>query len=121
MNERKKLCDLDAIPDHGASAVQVESATGGFELILLREGNQVFAYHNECPHAGRKLDYAPGQFLVKDRRIICAAHGASFAVATGNCLGGPARNGLAALVVEVEDGVVFLGQVGVTTPHRPPT
>lgn len=108
MNERKKLCDLDAIPDHGATAVTVESADGGFELILLREGDQVFAYHNECPHAGRKLDYAPGQFLVKDRRIVCAAHGASFAVDSGNCLGGPARNSLAALVVEVVDEAVYL-------------
>ncbi len=108
MNESasRVLCRLEDIPDGDAIGVHVPSASGGFDLILLRSGNRVFAYHNECPHAGRNLDYAPGRFLVRDGRIICAVHGATFAVDSGACVGGPCRNGLVAMPVEVRDGVV---------------
>lgn len=107
MNEASPLCRLDEIPDGGAIGVTIESSTGGFGLILLREGEQVFAYHNECPHAGRPLDYAPGRFLVKESRLVCAAHGATFAVTSGACLGGPCRSGLVGVPVRVEGDRVF--------------
>ena len=108
MNDSTPLCRLEDIPDGGARAAHVDSATGGFELILLRQGDRVFAYHNECPHAGRRLDYAPGQFLVSEGRIVCAAHGATFRVDSGACLGGPCSNGLAGLPVTLVDGEVRL-------------
>ncbi|MBN8482288.1 MAG: Rieske (2Fe-2S) protein [Xanthomonadales bacterium] len=111
MDGQRILCRLDDVPDGGAIAVPVDSATGGFELIVLRAGRRVFAYHNECPHAGRALDYVPGRFLVKDGRITCAAHGATFAVDTGACVGGPCRNGLLAVPVSVlaDDAVAVVG------------
>ena len=112
MGGQHALCRLDDIPDGGAIAVQVDSATGGFGVILLREGARVFGYHNECPHAGRPLDFVPGRFLVKDRRIVCAAHGATFAVDSGDCLGGPCRNGLVRVPVAVEDGLVVASANG---------
>jgi nitrite reductase/ring-hydroxylating ferredoxin subunit len=102
------LCRVEDIPDGDAIGVRVPSSSGGFELILLRLGERVFAYHNECPHAGRNLDYAPGRFLVRDARIICAVHGATFAVDSGACIGGPCRNGLVAMPIEVVDGEVRL-------------
>jgi nitrite reductase/ring-hydroxylating ferredoxin subunit len=109
MSVSKSLCRLDAIPDAGAIAVDVESSTGGFSLILLRQGAKVFAYHNECPHAGRRLDWAPGQFLIESGQLICAAHGASFFIESGHCYAGPCRGvGLAAVRVEVIDGQVCL-------------
>ena len=104
------LCRFADIPDGDAIAVHVPSATGGFELILLRRGERVFAYHNECPHAGRNLDYAPGRFLVRDGRITCAVHGATFAVESGACVGGPCRNGLVPMPVVVLSGEVVLGK-----------
>jgi nitrite reductase/ring-hydroxylating ferredoxin subunit len=102
------LCRVADIPDGGAIGVHVPSSTGGFDLILLRVGDRVFAYHNECPHAGRNLDYAPGQFLVTDARIVCAVHGATFAVESGACLGGPCRSGLVGMPVEVVGGEVWV-------------
>lgn len=104
-----RLCRLEDIPDGGAAAVEVESASGGFSLILLRDGEAVRAFHNECPHAGRRLDWAPGKFLLKDRVLVCAAHGAAFDAGSGACLGGPCRGqGLVALPVRVEGGEVRL-------------
>ncbi len=110
MNEpgARALCRLDDIPDGGAIGVSVPSATGGFDLIVMRRGERAFAYHNECPHAGRNLDYAPGQFLVREGRITCAVHGATFGVESGACLGGPCRSGLVAMPVEVVDGEIRL-------------
>lgn len=104
----KALCRLDDIPDGGAIAADIDSATGGFSLILARRGDSVLAYHNECPHAGRRLDWSPGKFLIKDGNVICAAHGATFELATGAALAGPCRSGLVALPVHLRDGVVYL-------------
>lgn len=109
MDVRKALCELGQIPDGGACGVEVPSSTGGFELILTRAGDRVAAFHNECPHAGRRLDYAPGKFLIEKDTLICAAHGAVFGIHDGHCLGGPCRgSGLRALPVEVIDGHVYL-------------
>lgn len=109
MSVRKTLCRLDAIADGGAIAVDVASSTGGFSLILLRQGGAVFAYHNECPHAGRRLDWAPGKFLIENGQLICASHGASFYIESGRCHAGPCRGaGLAAVPVQVLDGEVCL-------------
>ncbi|HEY0180926.1 MAG TPA: Rieske 2Fe-2S domain-containing protein [Dokdonella sp.] len=108
MDDAKTLCRLEDIPDRDAIALTAALDDGASELVVLRDGARAFAYHNECPHAGRRLDYAPGRFLVRDGRLICAAHGATFAVEGGACLGGPCRSGLVAVAVEVVDGDVRL-------------
>ncbi|MCK9540373.1 Rieske (2Fe-2S) protein [Dokdonella sp.] len=114
MSRSAALCRLDDIPDGDAIGVQLADGAGGADLILLRQGERVFAYYNECPHAGRNLDYAPGRFLVRNGRITCAVHGATFEVDGGACCGGPARSGLVALQVEVVAGAVHL--LGETVP-----
>lgn len=58
-------------------------------LILCRIDGVAHAYANVCPHAGRRLDWAPGQFLLDRGRLVCAAHGACFALDTGLCVSGP--------------------------------
>lgn len=60
-------------------------------IIVLRNEGVLHVYHNQCPHQGRRLDYAPGQFLCNKGILICAAHGASFALNTGVCIQGPCR------------------------------
>ena len=69
MNDNPIFCRLEDIPDGGAIAVDVESSTGGFNLMMVRQGERVYAYHNECPHAGRRLDWSPGKFLVKEINV----------------------------------------------------
>jgi nitrite reductase/ring-hydroxylating ferredoxin subunit len=109
MDVRKSLCAFTDVPDGGAIAVHVDSSTGGFELILVRLGEAVAAYHNECPHAGRRLDYAPGKFLIDRGTLICAAHGATFRIESGHCSGGPCRGtSLRSVPVDVIDGQVCL-------------
>jgi nitrite reductase/ring-hydroxylating ferredoxin subunit len=103
------LCRLDEIPDGEVTAIEDVAALDGESVIVERHGDEVRAWLNVCPHAGRRLDYAPGQFLRKDELLICAVHGASFNRNDGICVAGPCRGEhLRALAVRVEDGVVYL-------------
>jgi nitrite reductase/ring-hydroxylating ferredoxin subunit len=104
------IATLDAIPDGGFAAADAVIDGAPESLILHREGDQVRAWLNICPHAGRRLDWAPGQFLTsRDGRLVCAVHGASFEVARGECIAGPCRgDSLRAVAVEVHEGRVVL-------------
>lgn len=103
------LCPLDEIPDGGATAVDARLPDGMDSLILLRHGDRVRGYLNVCPHAGRRLDYAPGKFLLKNDTLICAVHGATFNQGDGLCIAGPCRGEhLREVAVRVEDGAVHL-------------
>ncbi len=115
------LCRLDDIPDGGATAVDATLADGDESLILLRRGEQVHGYLNVCPHAGRRLDYAPGKFLLKNDTLICAVHGATFNQRDGLCVGGPCRGEhLRAVAVQVEEGNVQLAASATDDRRRSP-
>lgn len=103
------LCLLADIPD--GNAVEIEALVNGEteSLLVYRHGDQARAYFNVCPHAGRRLDYAPGKFLVRSGQIICAAHGATFTADSGDCTAGPCRGDrLRSVPVAVVDGTVRL-------------
>ena len=103
------VCALEQVPDGGATAVDAMLADGEESLILLRRGRQVSGYLNICPHAGNRLDYAPGKFLLKNDSLICAVHGAVFNQADGLCTGGPCRGqSLHAVPLRVIDGIVCI-------------
>ncbi|MEW9624544.1 Rieske (2Fe-2S) protein [Rhodanobacter geophilus] len=103
------LCRLDEIPDGGVTAIEGVAALDGESAIVERHGDAVRAWLNVCPHAGRRLDYAPGRFLCKDELLICAVHGASFNRNDGICVAGPCRGEhLRALAVELRGGEVWL-------------
>ncbi len=103
------LCRLDDIPDGGATAVDATLADGEESVILLRRGEQVHAYLNICPHTARRLDYAPGKFLLKNDTLICAVHGATFNQGDGLCIAGPCRGEhLREVSVRVEGDAVHL-------------
>ncbi|QDA57848.1 Rieske (2Fe-2S) protein [Thermomonas aquatica] len=106
------LMRLDAMaPD---SLHEVEAVVDGDaeSLILHRDAaGRARAWLNVCPHAGRRLDWAPGQFLrSKDGLLVCAVHGASFELQGGECVAGPCRGeALREVAVHCADGEVRLG------------
>ena len=104
------LLDFDAMADGGL--VEAEAVVDGDaeSIIVLRDGAQARAWLNVCPHAGRRLDWAPGQFLrSREGQLVCAAHGASFELQGGTCVAGPCRGDrLRAVAVEVRDGQLWL-------------
>lgn len=111
------LCLLADIPD--GNAIEIETLVDGEveSLLVYRHGDEARAYFNVCPHAGRRLDYAPGKFLVRSGQIICAAHGATFTAESGDCTAGPCRGDrLRAVPVGVFDGAVRLDSEEPRTP-----
>ncbi len=109
-DEAPVLMALDAIPDGGFAEVEAIVDGEMESLILHRGGDQVRAWLNVCPHAGRRLDWSPGQFLKSgEGLLVCAAHGASFELHGGECVAGPCRGeALRAVGLVVEDGMVSL-------------
>jgi nitrite reductase/ring-hydroxylating ferredoxin subunit len=104
-----RLLELADIPD--GAARETEAVIDGLaeSLILVREGGEVRAYLNICPHAGHRLDWAPGSFLIDQGRLVCASHGACFERMTGLCTAGPCRGSSLRPVAVVEsDGWVVL-------------
>ncbi len=105
------LALVSAIEDGGFADAEATVDDSPESLILHRDGVEVRAWLNVCPHAGRRLDWAPGKFLKsKDGLLVCAVHGASFELQRGECVAGPCRgDALRPVAVEVRDGKVFLG------------
>lgn len=106
------LALLELIEDGGFAAAEAVLDGDAESLILHREGASVRAWVNVCPHAGRRLDWAPGKFIKsRDGLLVCAVHGASFEPQGGQCVAGPCRGDcLRAVAVAVRDGGVYLAQ-----------
>ena len=97
-----ELADGQLIEREAVLAGEVES------VVLRRQGDSVQAWLNFCPHAGRRLDYAPNMFLLTDAgELVCPVHGATFELSEGNCTSGPCRGqSLRALDACVLDGQI---------------
>lgn len=108
------LARIDQIDDGGFVEVEASFDGDAESLILYRDGDSVRAWLNVCPHAGRRLDWAPGQFLKsRDGLLVCASHGASFELQGGECVAGPCRGDrLRQVAVQVRDGTVLLACPG---------
>ncbi|WP_454904761.1 Rieske (2Fe-2S) protein [Variovorax gossypii] len=90
------------------------TAPNGAPAFAVRWQDGVYAYINQCPHAGGPLDFE-GQIIESSGRfLMCARHGAIFEPDTGQCVGGPCRGArLTPLAVhEKADGSIWPGHAG---------
>ncbi len=105
-------CRLSEIPDQGAVDAEVRHQGDRLPVMLLRQGDQVHAYLNVCPHQGRMLNFAPDRFMVQDGIVMCSHHGATFRVTDGTCIDGPCRGAaLRRLDTLVQDGQVLINPI----------
>jgi nitrite reductase/ring-hydroxylating ferredoxin subunit len=104
------LFRLEQLADGALAEVEAVVDGDAESLLVHRDGDAVRAWFNICPHAGRRLDWSPGQFLrSKDGLLVCAAHGASFELQRGECVAGPCRGeSLREVAVSVRDGGVWV-------------
>lgn len=102
------IARIEALPEGEPVALDAVVDGSAESLIVLRRGDDVRAWLNICPHAGRRLDWSPGKFLrSKDGLLVCAAHGASFELAHGACVAGPCRGqSMRAVALRVDGGEV---------------
>ncbi len=113
--EIRVLARVEQIEEGGFLEVEAMLPGGDAEsLILHRDGDEVRAWLNVCPHAGRRLDWAPGRFLKsKSGELVCAVHGATFELHGGVCVAGPCRgDSLRAVAIEMVDGQIRLRTSG---------
>jgi nitrite reductase/ring-hydroxylating ferredoxin subunit len=108
------LLRLEQLADGALAEVEAVVDGDAESLLLHRDGDAVRAWFNICPHAGRRLDWSPGQFLRnKDGLLVCAAHGATFELQRGECVAGPCRGeSLREVAVSVRDGGVWVEKGG---------
>ncbi|HYE00859.1 MAG TPA: Rieske (2Fe-2S) protein [Alphaproteobacteria bacterium] len=105
-----RVCAFDDLEDGQARGFSIAATPSGAGLIVVRRGDRVYGYANECPHAFTPLDWVPNQFLSRDRtRLQCATHGAQFEIESGLCVLGPCKGrSLKAVPLRVEDGAVLM-------------
>ena len=106
----RRLCRLDDVPEGGGKGFWFGEDTARFGVFLIRQGDDIHAYENSCPHRGTPLDWRPDRFLDRDgNHILCATHGALFRIEDGFCLSGPcAGASLRALAVTRRSGALYL-------------
>jgi nitrite reductase/ring-hydroxylating ferredoxin subunit/uncharacterized membrane protein len=90
--------DATQLPDGRPTRVVV----GDTPVLLLRDGELIFAIHDRCSHRGCSL--SEGE--LEGEQIVCGCHGSRFDRRTGAVLGGPATSPQPAFQVRVQDGVV---------------
>src|SRR3546814_10951797 len=74
------LASLSQIEDGGFAEVEATIDGDADSLILHRDGDADRAWLHICPHARRRLDWAPGAFPKRrEGHLCCAGHGATVA------------------------------------------
>ena len=105
-----KLAQLIDVPIGQWSEHTIQTRNGQTSIMVKREQAKWLAYINECPHQGRRMNYATNAFLeTPDGQLVCPAHGATFSANTGFCTSGPcAGQSLTQLVVSFDNKGVFV-------------
>ena len=93
---------LDQLPEGKPIRVSLE----GVDILLVRDGDRLFATSNRCTHQGAPLHKGPVRFSGSLATVTCPVHGSQFALDSGKVLRGPATTPVAAYDVRVNEGVV---------------
>ena len=84
-----RLCHIDQLPD-GASRGFDPHQVGQDTVLVVRQGQRLYAYADACPHHDTPMAWSKVAYLyASGDRIVCAAHGARFEIDTGLCTLGP--------------------------------
>jgi nitrite reductase/ring-hydroxylating ferredoxin subunit len=104
----QRLCAISEIADPGAKGFRFRVDSRLFAGFVVRAGDLVAGYVDQCPHGGWPMGAFDDRYLTKDGdRILCAGHGGLFTLdgrgVTHPCVG----QHLTPWAIEVRDGEVF--------------
>jgi nitrite reductase/ring-hydroxylating ferredoxin subunit len=99
-----QVVSLDALWDGDPTVVQVE----GVDVLLVRNGEDLYAVANRCTHQGAPLDQGKVDVEGSLRTVTCPAHGSRFDLSSGRVLRPPAAVPLPTYEARVENGMVEL-------------
>ena len=109
--------DVDTAVDNGgwiavrpltdlADRKPVRIDANGSDVLLVRNGEELFAIGNRCPHQGAPLHKGMVRFGGSLRTVQCPLHGSTFDLADGRVMRGPATEPARAYETRVTEGVV---------------
>ena len=98
----------DELPPGGTAAITLDDT----DIVLCRDGDDVFALTNKCTHQDSPL--VGGR--IRRGAIICPLHGSPFTLATGKCLSQQGYAPLRTFPVRIEDGWIEVGLTPVNSP-----
>jgi nitrite reductase/ring-hydroxylating ferredoxin subunit len=102
------LCARDTIPDGGARLFERVDGKERIGVVLVRDGDDVRAYANVCPHFRIPLDVGNGIKTFR-KHVLCVNHYAAFRFDDGACIEGPCLGAsLDPVAIVVRDGGVYL-------------
>ena len=78
------------------------------QVLLVRDGERVYAIGNQCTHQGAGLDKGVVRIAGSVRTVTCPAHGSMFNLETGKPMRPPATKPVPVFDVKVEDGRVYV-------------
>ena len=104
------LCRIDDLVEDKWMTFSAPDGDQNESYMVKKQNENIYVYRNFCPHQGRRLDYAPGEFLeTPDKQVVCPAHGATFKTEDGFCTGGPcAGDSLKAIPISIKDKQVYI-------------
>ena len=76
----------DALTEGHPVRVQVD----GEDVLVVRDGERLFAIGNRCTHQGAPLHRGPVRFSGSLDTVQCPVHGSMFGLSDGKVLRGPA-------------------------------
>jgi nitrite reductase/ring-hydroxylating ferredoxin subunit/uncharacterized membrane protein len=95
---------LDELPDGALSRVEAE----GIPVVVLREGDRLYAAAATCPHVGGPLDEGERDGTC----VTCPWHGSVFDLRDGRLIHGPATAPIRSYEARIEGGRVMLRAAG---------
>lgn len=107
-----RLCAVDELTDGATKGFELAEDAWRENIFVHRNGEQISAWRNHCPHTGAPLNWNPDDFLDADKQhFICAIHGARFRTEDGLCVQGPCTGAhLKAVTVTINDGTLYLAE-----------
>jgi nitrite reductase/ring-hydroxylating ferredoxin subunit len=93
---------LEELPDRKPLRVDAH----GSDVLLVRNGEELFAIGNRCPHQGAPLHKGMVRFGGSLRTVQCPLHGSMFDLTEGRVLRGPATEPVPVYDTRVTEGVV---------------
>lgn len=103
------LGPLEEIEEGYAREYVFGAGVSAFRMFIFRrQGEELYAYLNLCPHFSLPLNRADGDFLCPEKKWLrCNQHFALFRIEDGRCVTGAAEGeGLDPIKVEVLDGMI---------------
>lgn len=93
---------LEELPD----GKPLKASLDGLDVLIVRDGERLFAIGNRCPHQGAPLHRGRPTLASSLPTVTCPVHGSVFDLASGAVRRGPATSPVPAYDVRVNGGEI---------------